>query len=103
MVSRRSLLRGLLATVAAGPIVARLPVIADWEPYGRSPAMDCLPDFRFLEGLSQKLAQTIWYGNAETTPTQFCGFTPVYDPPAFDLADEMALPRYAGVPIRCID
>ena len=36
-------------------------------------------DSAFLEGMSQQMATTFWYGNAATTPSQFTGFSPRYN------------------------
>lgn len=38
-----------------------------------------LEDVSFLQGMSQNLAQTIWYGNTTTTPGQFMGLSPFYN------------------------
>lgn len=35
-------------------------------------------DSAFLEGMSQQMATTFFYGNAGTTPSQFTGFSPRY-------------------------
>lgn len=75
--SRRSLLAGLLssaAVIAAGPVAK---VIAVDDGFGVGPAMQALwinkPN-AFLEGMSQSIAQTIWYGNSEVQPLRFTGF-----------------------------
>lgn len=36
-------------------------------------------DVAFLEGMGQTIAQTVWYGNASTDPTQFTGFSTFYN------------------------
>ena len=33
----------------------------------------------FLEGMSQQMATTFWYGNSATAPSQFTGFAPRYN------------------------
>lgn len=36
-------------------------------------------DSAFLEGMSQQMATTFWYGNSATVPTEFTGFSPRYN------------------------
>ena len=36
-------------------------------------------DVAFLEGMSQTIAQTFWYGNTTITPQEFMGFSPFYN------------------------
>jgi hypothetical protein len=36
-------------------------------------------DVAFLEGMSQTIEQTFWYGNTATNPAQFMGFSPFYN------------------------
>ncbi len=36
-------------------------------------------DDAFLEGMSQQMAQTIFYGNSSVTPAQFTGFSPLFN------------------------
>lgn len=36
-------------------------------------------DVAFLEGMSQTIAQTFWYGNTAVTPAEFMGFSPFYN------------------------
>jgi hypothetical protein len=36
-------------------------------------------DSAFLEGMSQQMATTFWYGNSATAPSQFTGFSPRYN------------------------
>lgn len=36
-------------------------------------------DDAFLEGMSQQMAQTFFYGNSSTSPSQFTGFAPLFN------------------------
>lgn len=82
-VSRRGFLAGLTAAIAAPAIVKATslmpikvvkPTMQDLVVYGRSPAMDALPSLEFLEGMSQRMAMTLFYGNPDATPLEFSGF-----------------------------
>lgn len=79
--SRRAFLTGAsaAAVAVAMPAVAA-PVLRTSVNigivYGRSPAMDALP---YIEGLGQRMAATLFYGNPETGPTHFSGFAVSYD------------------------
>ena len=46
---------------------------------GRVAQIRLTEDSAFLEGMSQQMATTFWYGNASTTPSQFTGFAPRYN------------------------
>lgn len=46
---------------------------------GQVAALRMSEDNAHLEGLSQQMATTIFYGNAATSPTQFTGFAPRYN------------------------
>lgn len=75
--SRRGFLAGLLssaAVIAAGPV-------AKIEPYPVSnQLLPWLTEHQeFMEGLSQQITTTLWYGNAEVSPTQFRGLAPFYN------------------------
>ena len=79
--SRRGFLTGIGVLVAAPAIVrasSLMPIkAAPLVVYGRSPAMVALPDWEFLEGMTQRLVATIVYGNPDWSPMQF-GLTPNY-------------------------
>ena len=49
------------------------------ELNGEVAALRMEEDNAHLEGLSQNMATTIFYGNKSTTPTQFTGFAPRYN------------------------
>jgi hypothetical protein len=51
--------------------------LADLE--GQTGELRMSEDNAFLEGMSQTMATTIFYGNQATTPTQFTGFSPNYN------------------------
>lgn len=51
--------------------------LADLE--GQTGELRMSEDNAFLEGMSQTMATTIFYGNQATTPTQFTGFSPYYN------------------------
>lgn len=77
---RRSFLKGSVAVVATVIAVPMLPeASSELMVYGRSSAMAVLSDLQFLEGLSQKIAHTIIYGNPEYMPTQYTGLVLRYD------------------------
>lgn len=79
MLARRSFLTGLVSALAAPAIVragSLMPVKAIVPVSARA-----LEDIAFLEGLSQRVEQTIIYGNAFYSPTHYAGFVPFYDVP----------------------
>lgn len=51
--------------------------LADLE--GQTGELRMSEDNAFLEGMSQTMATTLFYGNQATTPTQFTGFSPYYN------------------------
>ena len=84
MISRRSLLLG----AGAGLIAANAPsagaFAGDWwracgSPIGKPIAAEALVDARallaadrgFLQGMTQVMAETIWYGDPDAEPLQF--------------------------------
>lgn len=78
--SRRSFITGLVSFVAAPAIVkaaSLMPVKVmprELEVYGRSPAMDALPELEYIRGMTQRLTHIIWYGNPDSMPLAFNGF-----------------------------
>lgn len=78
MISRRAFLVGTAAVVAA-PVLPAMPL----APKGRAViyanrTFRTSDDMMFLEGMSQRIARMIIYGNSEETPTQFMGLGPIY-------------------------
>lgn len=75
---RRSFLKGsaaVVATTVAGTTSVIACPVADLPV----PLMSTIGVEEFLEGLSQKMAYTIIYGNDEYMPLQFTGLIPRYD------------------------
>lgn len=77
---RRAFLAGLLATAATGVVARQLPAyvlrttIPPGPVYGRSPAMDVLPEIRAINRYAAASIQTFVYGNPNAYPMQFSGF-----------------------------
>ncbi len=49
------------------------------EHSGDKQAFRMSEDVAFLEGMSQTIAQTFWYGNTTVTPNEFMGLSPFYN------------------------
>lgn len=78
--SRRSFLTG----TAAAALAPALPAFPAPVRNARAlvPYLGRLEiEAQFLEGISQKVAHTMIYGNPDWHPTQFTGLTPFYSPP----------------------
>lgn len=78
--SRRSFITGLVSFVAAPAIVRAVNIMpvkaireivgADWRYVVR--AVDI--DITYVDGLSQSIVQTLFYGDPDAPPTEFVGF-----------------------------
>lgn len=74
---RRAFIRGLFAGVATAVVAPAMPItnaardlkLIDFEAAAMSREM------AFLEGISQTIMQTLWYGDPTCGPDQFSGFS----------------------------
>ena len=80
MIERRSFLKGVAAALAAPAIVHAgnlMPIkpVQEALPMLREIDIVSNPEFQeFLEGMSQRMVATIFYGNPDWEPMQFAGF-----------------------------
>jgi hypothetical protein len=89
MLSRRNLLRAIPALIAM-PAIVRASSIMKIAPIRtrmsdeaidrlvRPPLFLTPADMEFLEGMSQTIMATYYYGDPEAEPRRYSGFTPFY-------------------------